>query len=389
MKQARLETGVKTVYTVSRLSARIRERLTGDSELQDIIVQGEVGECTLSSAGHLYFTMKENEVQIGCVTFSARKRLSFIPKSGDMIRVRGSVSTYEPRGTYQLRVETIERVGRGELWEEFLRLKEKLRDEGLFEKAQKKEIPEFPETVGVVTSGSGAAFHDIRQITSRRFPVKILLYPASVQGEGAADEIAEGIRHLDGRVDVMIVGRGGGSMEDLWAFNEEKVARAIFEAETPIISAVGHETDFTISDMVADVRAATPSEAAELVVPDREKLFDLLDNLWLRSSLSMSSRVEEASQRLDSAEERMKRGMAGLMEAKTERLKHLSKLLEKSDPMAPLRRGFSMVRKDGEWIKSAIELEAGLEVSIVMADGEANARIKEVRKNRRNDDEQI
>lgn len=381
MKQARLEVGVRRVYTVSRLSARIRERLTGDAELQDVIVQGEVGECKLSSAGHLYFTMKEGDVQINCVTFSARKRLSFIPKSGDMIRVRGSVSTYEPRGTYQLRVEAIERVGRGELWEEFMRLKEKLAEEGLFDRRYKKELPRFPEKIGVVTSGSGAAFHDIRQITSRRFPVKILLYPASVQGEGAADEIVEGIRYLDGRVDVMIVGRGGGSMEDLWAFNEEKVARAIFEAETPIISAVGHETDFSISDMVADVRAATPSEAAELVVPDREKLIDLLDNLSLRSSISMRTRVEEAAQRLDSAEERIKRGMAGLMEAKREKVENLSRLLEKSDPMAPLQMGFAMVKKGDVWLRSAGDLHKGEDVSIVMADGEAEARIKEVRKN--------
>lgn len=382
MRQATLQSARRPVYTVSNLSARIRERLAGDSELQDIIVQGEVGECKLSSAGHFYFSMKENDVQINCVTFAARKRLEFLPKSGDMIRVRGSVDAYAPRSAYQLKVESVEMVGRGELWEEFMRLKEKLAEEGLFDKRYKKELPRFPEKIGVVTSGSGAAFHDIRQITSRRFPVKILLYPASVQGEGAADEIVEGIRYLDGRVDVMIVGRGGGSMEDLWAFNEERVARAIFEAETPIISAVGHETDFSISDMVADVRAATPSEAAELVVPDREKLIDLLDNLSLRSSISMRTRVEEAAQRLDSAEERIKRGMAGLMEAKREKVENLSRLLEKSDPMAPLQMGFAMVKKGDVWLRSAGDLHKGEDVSIVMADGEAEARINKVKKNR-------
>ncbi len=382
MRQATLHTSRRPVYTVSSLSARIRELLTGDSQLHDIIVQGEVGNYKLSGAGHLYFSMKEDEVQINCVTFSAEKRLSFIPKTGDMIRVRGSIDTYAPRGSYQLRVESVERVGRGELWEEFQRLKEKLADEGLFDSRHKKELPRFPERIGVVTSGSGAAFHDIRQIITRRFPVEIILYPASVQGDGAADEIVSGIKYLNRRVDVMIVGRGGGSMEDLWAFNEERVARAIFEAETPIVSAVGHETDFSISDMVADVRAATPSEAAELVVPDRGKFIDLMDNLSLRMSLSVRSRAEESGQRLDLAEERMNRAIKELLRRKREKVEHLNEVLEKSDPTAPLAKGFAMLKRGGEWVRNVADLRAGEDVSIVMAGGEAEADIKKVKKDR-------
>ena len=382
MRQATLHTSRRPVYTVSSLSARIRELLTGDSQLQDIIVQGEVGNYKLSGAGHLYFSMKEDEVQINCVTFSAEKRLSFIPKTGDMIRVRGSIDTYAPRGSYQLRVESVERVGRGELWEEFQRLKEKLADEGLFDSRHKKELPRFPERIGVVTSGSGAAFHDIRQIITRRFPVEIILYPASVQGDGAADEIVNGIKYLDGRVDIMIVGRGGGSMEDLWAFNEERVARAIFEAKTPVVSAVGHETDFSISDMVADVRAATPSEAAELVVPDREKFIDLMDNLSLRMSLSVRSKAEESGQRLDLAEEGMNRAIRELLRRKREKVEHLNEVLEKSDPTAPLAKGFAMLKRGGEWVRNVADLQAGEDVSIVMAGGEAEAGIKKVKKNR-------
>ena len=382
MRQATLQSARRPVYTVASVSSRIRDDLTGDSELRDIIVQGEVGDSKVSTAGHLYFTMKENEAQINCVAFSARSRLSFIPESGDMVRARGSVDIYAARSSYQLRVESIERIGRGELWEEFMRLKEKLTDEGLFDREYKKNLPRFPERVGVVTSGSGAAFHDIRQVISRRFPVEILLYPASVQGEGAADEIVNGIKYLDGRVDVMIVGRGGGSMEDLWAFNEEKVARAIFEAETPVISAVGHETDFSISDMVADVRAATPSEAAELVVPDREKFIDLMDNLSLRMSLAVQTEAEESGQRLDLAEEGMNRAMAELLRGKRERLDHLSEVLEKSDPMAPLVKGFAMVKRGEEWVRAVADLRAGEDVSIIMAGGEAEAGIKKVRKNR-------
>ena len=380
MRQATLTPGRRPVYTVSSVSARIKERLTGDSELQDIIVQGEVGDCKLSTAGHLYFSMKEDNDQINCVTFSAEKRLSFIPKSGDMIRVRGSVDTYAPRGVYQLKVESIERVGRGELWEEFQRLKEKLAEEGLFEREHKKPLPRFPETVGVVTSGSGAAFQDIRQIVFRRFPVKVLLYPASVQGEEAAGDIVRGIEYLDGKVDVIIVGRGGGSMEDLWAFNEEEVARAIFRAKTPIISAVGHETDFSISDMAADVRAATPSEAAELVVPDREKFIDLMDNLSLRISVSVRRKLEEGSQRLDISGERLERNMREILRDRKERLARLNDVLERSDPMSPLAKGFAMIKREGEWIRSAAKMKEGDHVSIVMADGEAKAGIKRVKK---------
>jgi exodeoxyribonuclease VII large subunit len=262
----------RKIWTVSQLTTRIRELLT--AAFSSIWVEGEVSNFKEAQSGHLYFTLKDDSSQVKCVCFrNAAMRLKFRLEDGLKARVRGSISVYEPRGEYQIYVEHIEPVGVGELQLAFEQLKKKLGEEGLFDVARKKPLPLLPRRIGVITSRNGAALRDILRILRRRFPnVRVLIYPVRVQGEGAAGEIAAALKFFTARnaADVLILARGGGSLEDLWAFNEEKVARAIAASHIPVISAVGHETDFTIADFVADVRASTPSAAAEIVVQTRE-----------------------------------------------------------------------------------------------------------------------
>ena len=259
--------------TVSELTARIRDLLARN--FVDVLVEGEISNCREAQSGHIYFTLKDEKAQVKCVWFRQQMRgVRFRPEDGLKVTVRGSVGVYEQRGEYQIYVETIDPAGRGALQLAFEQLKRKLESEGLFDARHKKELPRLPSRIGLVTSPKGAAVRDVIRILRRRFPnVHILLMPVRVQGEGAAGEIARALRLFNQRqnVDVLILARGGGSLEDLWAFNEEVVARAIFDSQIPIISGVGHETDFTIADFVADVRASTPSAAAEIVVQTRRE----------------------------------------------------------------------------------------------------------------------
>ena len=261
------------IWKVSELTTRIRDLL--EAEFEDVWVEGEVSNARLAQSGHLYFTLKDAKAQVRCVCFRDQLRLlKFRPEDGLQVTVRGSISVYEPRGEYQIYVEHIEPVGLGALQLAFEQLKKRLEAEGLFAPERKKELPVLPRRIGVVTSPKGAAVRDILRVLRRRFPnLHVMLYPVKVQGEGAAAEIVEGVRYFNREklVDVMILARGGGSLEDLWAFNEEIVARAIAGSEIPIITGVGHETDFTIADFAADVRAATPSQAAEIVVKTRQE----------------------------------------------------------------------------------------------------------------------
>ena len=268
----------KHIWKVGELTARIRDLLEG--EFDDIWVEGEVSNAHLAQSGHFYFTLKDSKAQIRCVCFRDQLRgLKFRPEDGLQVTVRGSISVYDPRGEYQIYVEYIEPVGLGALQLAFEQLKKRLEAEGLFAPERKKPLPVLPRRIGVVTSPKGAAVRDILRVLRRRFPnVHVMLYPVKVQGEGAAQEIVEGVRHFNRAklVDVMILARGGGSLEDLWAFNEEIVARAIAGSAIPIITGVGHETDFTIADFVADVRAATPSQAAEIVVRTKQEFEKLI-----------------------------------------------------------------------------------------------------------------
>src|SRR5580700_4971724 len=263
----------RRVFSVSELTARIRDLLTRN--FTDILVEGELSNCQFPQSGHMYCTLKDDRAQIRCVCFKTQLRLmKFRPENGLHVTVRGSISVYEPRGEYQIYVENIEPVGLGALQLAFEQLKKRLDAEGLFAAERKKSLPMLPSRIGLITSPRGAAVRDVVRILRRRFPnVHLTVYPVRVQGEGAAAEIVKALKFFNQKklVDVLILARGGGSMEDLWAFNEEPLARAVASSEIPVISGVGHETDFTIADFVADVRASTPSAAAELVVQTRRE----------------------------------------------------------------------------------------------------------------------
>ena len=298
------------VYSVTQINTYIKNLFVWDFVLSRITVRGEVSNCKYHSSGHIYFTLKDRGGAISCVMFSGqRERLTFRLEDGQEIDVSGQITVYEKSGTYQLYVRDCRLSGAGELYERFLQLKTELAEMGMFDEIYKKPIPRYSRRIGIVTASTGAAVRDIINVATRRDPyVELVLYPARVQGEGAKESIVRGIRQLDKMgLDVMIVGRGGGSIEDLWAFNEECVARAIFEAETPIISAVGHETDFTIADFVADRRAPTPSAAAELASFE----YDVLEEQFgaYRSALEkeMTQRLQLLKARVNADKERLQR----------------------------------------------------------------------------------
>ena len=291
-----MELPLRYILTVSELTQKIKNLL--ELKFSDIWVEGEISNLRIPPSGHVYFTLKDEESQIRAVLFRMQARaLRFLPEDGLHVVCRGRVSLYEKRGEYQLIIDVIEPKGIGALQLAFLQLKERLEKEGLFNKAHKKPLPMLPRRIGIITSPTGAVISDMIHIIQRRFKnIHILLYPVRVQGEGASSEIAKAIEYLNDRmdIDVIIVGRGGGSLEDLWAFNEEKVARAIYHSKIPIVSAVGHETDYTISDFVADLRAPTPSAAAELVVREKREIKNTISYLETR----LESRILQVLQRL-------------------------------------------------------------------------------------------
>ena len=290
----------RTIWSVSDLTGRIRDLLAG--EFTDVFVEGEVSNAHAAQSGHLYFTLKDNNAQIRCVCFRTQlARLKFRPEDGLHVTVRGSISVYEARGEYQFYVEHVEPVGLGALQLAFEQLKKRLEAEGVFDPERKKSLPVLPQCVGLITSPRGAAVRDIVHILQRRFPnLHVILYPVHVQGEGAAGEIVQAIRYFDRKelADVLILARGGGSLEDLWAFNEEPVARAIVACTIPIITGIGHETDFTIADFAADIRASTPSAAAEMVVRTRQEFDSHLCDLRDKIAQLLRYRVLQASHKL-------------------------------------------------------------------------------------------
>ena len=290
----------RRVYTVSDLTARIRELLARN--FTDVTVQGEISNCRAASSGHYYFTLKDERAQVRCVLFKQQQRgIKFLPEDGIKVTVRGSVSVYEARGEYQIYVESIEPAGRGALQLAFEQLKKRLEAEGLFDAARKKRLPLLPTRIGLITSPTGAAVRDVVRILKRRFHnVHLTLYPVRVQGEGSVPEIVAALEYFSKQrlVDVVLLVRGGGSLEDLWSFNEESVARAIAASAIPVISGVGHETDFTIADFVADVRASTPSAAAEIVVQTRREFDKHVMDLRARLEGSLRYRLLELSRRV-------------------------------------------------------------------------------------------
>ncbi len=412
------------VYTVSQINAYIKNLFVRDYALSNICVKGEVSNCKYHTSGHIYFTLKDEGGAIACVMFARdRQGLGFRLSDGQQVEVRGQISVYEKTGSYQLYARSAALSGRGELYERFEKLKQELQEMGMFDPCYKKPIPAYAMRVGIVTAPTGAAIQDICNISRRRNPyVELILYPALVQGRDAADSIVRGIRTLDRMgLDVLIVGRGGGSIEDLWAFNEEKVARAIFDAETPIISAVGHETDFTIADFAADLRAPTPSAAAELAnfeynafleeVESFRSAFErgilgkldsvrnglmqrrlslqihspgavlkerksLLSEYRLRMLQTLNDRTGAARLRLENGRQQAE----GLMQARLSESRHRLELTAgRLHGLSPLRRisgGFGYLMDDrGQGIRSVRELSVQDRFTACLSDGRIRAEV--------------
>ena len=398
---------MKTIYSVGQVNRYVRNMFTQDYILKKIYVKGEVSNCKYHPSGHIYFSLKDETGLLSCVMFAGQRRgLAFRMKDGDRVVVGGAVDVYERDGRYQMYAREITLEGAGALYERFLALKAELEEMGMFAPEYKQPIPRFIQKLGVVTAPSGAAVQDIRNISLRRNPyLQIILYPALVQGDGAADSIVRGIRMLDEvGVDTIIVGRGGGSIEDLWAFNEEKVARAIFECRTPIISAVGHETDFTIADFAADLRAPTPSAAAELAVDDFAQVMHTLDNYRERFRRDMRDRIEYQKVRLEQYKLRLKYlspesrlrdnrqiladyddALRSAMKNKLQQYRHrLGIYLERyqgMSPLAKLNQGYSFVAdQDGRGITSVEQVKPGDRVEISVTDGVIRAEVFDSRR---------
>ena len=388
---------------VSELNGYIKNIIDGDEMLANVYIKGEISNFKRHYSGHLYFTLKDETSLIKCVMFkSYTNYLNFEPKDGMSVVIFGSVSVFERDGVYQVYAKGMEPEGVGALYKAYEKLKAKLSEEGLFDEAYKKPIPILPRAIGVVTSKTGAVIRDIINVTTRRLPnVNIILYPAAVQGEGAAQTIVNGIKYFNKakNVDTIIIGRGGGSLEDLWPFNEEITARAIYESEIPIISAVGHETDFTIADFVADLRAPTPSAAGELAVPDIVEVRWKLENINKRLANSLRKKVENMrikydnlknSRALKNPYDSLRQKMIVCdnlykniennfsLKVKDRHIKLVGLIgrLENLSPLKTMLRGYSIVENlDGKVIKSVNDLNKDDEVSIRLNDGKRKAKI--------------
>lgn len=397
----------RNVYTVKQVNSYIKNMFTQDFMLNRIYVKGEVSNCKYHTSGHIYFSLKDESGTIACVMFAGQRGgLSFHMREGQQIIVLGSVNVYERTGSYQLYAQEIRLDGEGTLYEKYQMLKQELEEMGMFAPEYKKAIPRYAKRIGVVTAPTGAAVRDIMNISARRNPyVQLLLYPAQVQGEGAKESIVRGIRMLETKnVDVIIVGRGGGSIEDLWAFNDECVARAIFDCQFPVISAVGHETDVTIADYVADLRAPTPSAAAELAVWDYRQLQGYLDECRLRMNRSMTGtirinrlrlkeldvrlsylhprhKLQDQQQRLIELEEELRTLMRDRVKEARHRLAIQIEKLNGLSPVRKLNQGFAYVEEaDGGVVKSIRQVEKGDELTVYVTDGLIRTSVKAVQK---------
>ncbi len=403
--------GKRNIYTVGQINTYIKNMFSQDFLLRQLCVKGEISNCKYHTSGHIYFTLKDASGTINGIMFAGnRKGLTFPMKEGDKVVVTGSIEVYERDGKYQLYAREISLDGEGDLYRRYEALKRELEEMGMFAPEYKKPIPRYVKRVGIVTAPTGAAIQDIRNISSRRNPyVQLILYPALVQGEGAAASIVNGIHALDMLgVDVMIVGRGGGSIEDLWAFNEEIVARAIFECETPIISAVGHETDTTIADYVADLRAPTPSAAAELAVYDVQRFLMDLQACENRLNRLVKNRMELTKNRLlqyvaklkylspenqlngkkqyaADLEDKLNYAMQGILTEKRHRMELLAQNLDGLSPLKKLSQGFSFVSDmEGKNIHDVSQVDVGEKIKIQVLNGCLEAVVEKKEKFRRN-----
>lgn len=393
------------IHSVSEVNRFIKGLLDAEGSLQRIMIRGELSNFKTYRSGHCYFTLKDASAALKCVMFRSRAQyLRFLPQDGQQVVASGSISVYERDGVYQLYVDSLAQEGQGALSEALRQLKARLAAEGLFDVSHKQALPPFPKRIGVITSLSGAVLRDIYHVGKRRDPsVQLALLPVQVQGQGAAEEIAAAIRYFNAKypVDVLIVGRGGGSLEDLWAFNEECVVRAIFVSRIPVISAVGHETDFTLADEVSDLRAATPSQAAELAIPDaaevlqrvrslrarllqaarhdislrREQLRYLMQRpLWQAPERLLEARVQQ----LDALSERLKRAAAARAEEKHQALASAIDRLALLDPVRVLHRGYAVVEKEGRPLSRVREAAPGDTLLLRLADGQIQAGVEKI-----------
>ena len=388
--------------TVTELNAYVKERFEEDEYLNNVLVKGEISNFKHHYTGHMYFTLKDENSLIKCVMFKTyTSHLDFVPKDGMKVMILGTVSVFERDGVYQIYAKALKQEGIGDLHAEYEKLKAKLEQEGLFNKEHKKAIPVMPKCIGVLTSNTGAVIRDIINVSTRRNPnVYIKLLPVPVQGQGAAEKIAEAIQIMNKEklADVLILARGGGSLEDLWPFNEEIVARAIYNSEIPVISAVGHETDFTIADFVSDLRAPTPSAAAELAVPNcseiqlklktyenrlKNSLYKKVEVMKLRYEKCMKSKaytsplqkINEYYMLIDKNEKALENKIQVILkEKKAYMIEWISKL-DALSPLKTLSRGYSIVQKDNKMVKTVKELKQGDSIKLRLTDGEKEAKI--------------
>ncbi|MBQ7986855.1 MAG: exodeoxyribonuclease VII large subunit [Clostridia bacterium] len=388
--------------TVSQLNAYMKRVVDGQTALNDIWIKGEISNFKDHYSGHLYITLKDDGGVLKAVMFkAAASTLTFKPEDGMKVIARGRIGVYEQSGTYQLYISEMTPDGLGELYVAYEQLKKKLGEEGLFDDDKKKPIPKYPEKVGVITASTGAAVRDIINVITRRYPYcEIIIYPAQVQGAGAKESIVAGIEYFNEKepCDTLIVGRGGGSIEDLWAFNEEIVARAIADSKIPIISAVGHETDFTIADFVADLRAPTPSAAAEIAVPSQLELLSKISTMsgrmqssvinglknkrLLIEKLSMRSpknRIDDLRQKNDNLIKQAEKSFLLTFEGKKKELAKICAKLDALSPLGVMARGYAIAQEeDGTVIRTISKMSPGKEFSLRLADGECQCEVKEI-----------
>ncbi len=394
-----------SAWTVSEVNRYLRDLLESDHNLGDLWVQGEISNFSRPRSGHIYFTVKDEQATLRCVMWrNNAQRLAFLPKDGDSVEVHGSVSVYEAGGQYQLYADVIKPLGEGALFQEFTRLKAKLEAEGLFDEDRKRPIPRWPKRIGIVTSPTGAALRDMVNTLRRRYPlVEVIIAPSSVQGRDAPAGIIAGLRDLNRAAapDVILLARGGGSIEDLWAFNDEGVARAIVDSDTPVITGVGHETDFTIADFVADLRAPTPTAAAELATPNRADLLidlnetsqrlaqrvgsEIDEQRWQLSELasrlkrlSPEARIHSGRQRLDEFSYRISNSLSHYLEMQRAHLDAAEQRLTDLNPQTVLSRGYAIVSQangDGKNVRSVEQVKAGDSLNVRLSDGEFGVEV--------------
>lgn len=366
-------------YSVSELTHYLKHLLEEDSILRNVQVSGEVSNLTYHRSGHVYFSLKDRDSQLNCVMFKSYAQLAPRIAAGDKILANGGISVYAPRGNYQLMVRSVRKQGMGDLYQRFLLLKQNLQEEGLFDPAIKRPIPQFPEEIALITSPTGAAVKDMLRTIARRYDrVKVVLYPTVVQGERGVSSIVNSLKLAqESKADVILLARGGGSLEDLWNFNEEAVARAIREGDIPIICGVGHETDITIADFASDLRASTPTAAAEHAVPEKDAFLYTLDQYELQIQRGLQYFIDFKRQVLDDYEYRLQENLNKNLREKRHALDLLETQLKGLDMTKLLERGYSLTLKDGEIQRSAENIKAGDQIETIFTDGRKKSRVEE------------